>query len=232
MHQSIYKIRTIFLLLLMMLFSTSATIKAVKINEITAVKENSLYNDLQLGTIGLSKKIFEMAVTKWTLITQKLNIEKTNILSIVDLSQSSNSKRLYIIDIENKKILFNTYVAHGRNSGEEFATHFSNKLNSFQSSLGFYVTTNTYQGAHGLSLKLKGIEKGINDIAENRGIVLHGASYVSESFINNFGRLGRSQGCPAVSEELCIPIINSIKGGTCFFMFYPDKNYLKKSTLI
>ncbi|MFY7964694.1 MAG: murein L,D-transpeptidase catalytic domain family protein [Chitinophagaceae bacterium] len=191
-----------------------------------------MYDELQLATLGLSKPIFEKAIAEWDILSAREHIEKTNILSIADLSQSSKAKRLYVMDIKNKRILFNTYVAHGRNSGDEFATSFSNKENSYQSSLGFYITANTYQGAHGLSLKLKGIEKGINDIAETRGIVVHGASYVSESFINNFGRLGRSQGCPAVPIELCTPIINSIKGGSCFYMFYPDKNYFKKTALI
>ena len=201
-------------------------------NETTVVAPICLYDELQLATLGLSKSIFEQAVAEWNTLSTKEHIEKSNILSIADLSQTSKAKRLYVIDIANKKVLFNTYVAHGRNSGDEFATSFSNKENSYQSSLGFYITTNTYKGAHGLSLRLKGIEKGINDIAENRGIVVHGASYVSESFINSFGRLGRSQGCPAVPMELCSPIINSIKGGSCFFMFYPDKNYYNKTSLI
>ena len=121
--------------------------------------------------------------------------------------------------------MFNTYVAHGRNSGEEFAINFANTINSYKSSLGFYITGNTYQGKHGLSLRLKGIEKGINDDAEKRGIVMHGAKYVSESFIKQCGRLGRSEGCPAVPEELCTPIVNFIKDGSCVFVYYPDKNY-------
>ncbi len=228
-----YKSRITLLLLALFLGATSSVKKQRKADiAITrSIKECNLYDELELSKIGLSRDIFDKAIAERNVLSKKQHIEKPNLLSIADLSQSSNSKRLYIIDIDNKKVLFNTYVAHGRNSGDEFAKSFSNKLNSYQSSLGFYLTAGTYQGAHGLSLKLKGAEKGINDIAEDRGIVVHGASYVSESFINQFGRLGRSQGCPAVPEELCEPIVNSIKGGSCFFIFSPDKRYIKKSAL-
>ena len=203
-----------------------------KINEckqLTVVAETSLYKQLQLAELGLNQKVFDEALTGWNSLMKTKHLEKSNLLSIADMSQSSNAKRLYVIDIANKKVLFNTYVAHGRNSGEEFASSFANKNNSYKSSLGFYVTGNIYQGTHGTSMRLKGVEQGINDIAEQRGIVMHGASYVSESFIQQTGRLGRSQGCPAVPEKLCKPIVDIIKEGSCFFMFYPDNNYLKYS---
>ncbi|MBC7488587.1 MAG: murein L,D-transpeptidase catalytic domain family protein [Cytophagaceae bacterium] len=191
----------------------------------------TLYNELQLEQLGLNQSVFAKALKGWSELKRQ-NLLRSNVLSIVDLSQSSNSKRLYVIDMEKKELLFNTYVAHGRNSGQEFALDFSNELNSYKSSLGFYLTDETYQGIHGLSMRLKGMEKGINDIAEQRGIVMHGAPYVSESFIQQNGRLGRSQGCPAVMEELCEPIINSIKGGSCFFMFYPEATYIENSKLL
>lgn len=195
-------------------------------------EKQSLYNQLQLSTIGLKQEIFERALAGWNVLLKKQQVSKSGFLSIVDLSQSSNSKRLYVIDMDKKIVLFNTYVAHGRNSGGEFAVKFANKLNSFKSSLGFYLTGPTYKGAHGLSMRLKGIEKGINDDAEERGIVMHGAAYVSESFIKSCGRLGRSEGCPAVPEALCQPIINYIKDGSCFYMYYPDEQYLIHSTLV
>jgi hypothetical protein len=218
---------------MLFLGTTSGLKKLKKVDKATStcITACSLYDELALSKIGLSRDIFDKAIAERNALSKNQHIEKPNLLSIADLSQSSNAKRLYIIDIENRKVLFNTYVAHGRNSGDEFAKSFSNKLNSYQSSLGFYLTAGTYQGAHGLSLKLKGAEKGINDIAEDRGIVIHGAFYVSESFIHQFGRLGRSQGCPAVPKELCEPIINSIKGGSCFFIFSPDKHYINKSAL-
>jgi hypothetical protein len=151
------------------------------------------------------------------------------LLSIADLSQSANAKRLYVIDLDKRQVIFNTYVSHGRNSGEEFARFFGNKPECYKSSLGFYVTGSIYTGAHGISLRLKGVEEGINHHAEQRGIVMHGASYVSESFIRKNGRLGRSQGCPAVPEEECQHIVNSIKEGSCFFIFYPDSGYFSRS---
>lgn len=192
----------------------------------------ALYNQMHLSHYGLAQDVFEKAFTGWNILVRNECIENPGLVTIADLSQSSNSKRLYVIDMINKKLLFNTYVAHGRNSGEEYAHSFSNRANSFQSSLGFYLTQNTYAGTHGLSMKLRGLEKGINDGAEERGIVMHGAPYVSDTFINQYGRLGRSQGCPAVPEEFCSPIINSIKGGSCLFMFYPDSNYFRNSAIL
>jgi len=220
-----------FLFLFLVLVVNSSFSKFDGIKKIIISTEISLYNQLQLSTIGLTTEVFDEALAGWNSLMKTKRLEKSNLLSIADMSQSSNAKRLYVIDMENKKVLFNTYVAHGRNSGEEFASSFANKNNSYKSSLGFYVTGNIYQGAHGTSMRLKGIEKGINDIAEQRGIVMHGASYVSESFIQQTGRLGRSQGCPAVPEKLCKPIVDIIKEGSCFFMFYPDNNYKKNSKL-
>jgi len=187
----------------------------------------SLYDELKLSEIGLKENIFNNALVGWNNLFKQQLLKNTGLLSIVDLSQSSNSKRLYIIDMDNKIVLFNTYVAHGRNSGDEYAHSFANIPESFKSSLGFYVTGNTYIGAHGLSMRLQGVEKGINDYAEQRSIVMHGAPYVSEAFIRKNGRLGRSQGCPAVSVELCNPIVMSIKSGSCFYMYYPNNTYNK-----
>jgi len=196
------------------------------------IAEANVYDQLNLSSLGLKREIFEKAVAGWKKLKDKTSLKNAGVLSIADLSQSSTARRLYIIDMDNKEVLFNTYVAHGRNSGEEYAKSFANKPESYKSSLGFYLTGDTYQGAHGSSLRLKGFEKGINDLAEQRGIVVHGAPYVSESFIRQTGRLGRSQGCPAVPENLCVPIVQKIKGGSCFFMFYPDSNYLKGSEIL
>lgn len=194
-------------------------------------KSDSLYNKLCLSTYGLKKEVFHKALIGLSHLKKKSELHKSNLLTIVDLSQSSNSKRLYIIDLEKDSVVYNTWVAHGRNSGNEFARTFSNKPNSYKSSIGFYITSGTYIGKHGLSLQLKGIEKGINDLAEKRAIVIHGASYVSENFIRQNGRLGRSQGCPAIAEELSAPIIHLIKEGSCFFMYYPENSYFSGSLL-
>lgn len=192
---------------------------------------SDLYSYLHLESLGLNYDVFKTTLEgqQKLLFSNKLN--SSGIVSIVDLSQPSNKKRLYIIDLENRKILFNTYVSHGKNSGDLFATHFSNIPNSLESSLGFYVTGAVYSGKHGVSMRLVGQEPGFNDQALDRAIVLHGAEYVSEDFIKNTGRLGRSFGCPAVASELATPIINTIQNGSCLFVYYPDPSYLKTSVL-
>lgn len=155
--------------------------------------------------------------------------QDSHVLTICDFSMSSNSKRLWVIDINDKKVLFNSLVAHGKNTGEEFAQNFSNTESSYQSSLGFYITDATYQGDNGYSLRLLGMDKGFNDAALRRAVVIHGANYVSEDFAAQHQRIGRSWGCPAIPKELTQPIINTIKGKNCLFIYYPDQKYLSSS---
>lgn len=187
----------------------------------------ALYDQLRLDQSGLRREVFAYALRGW----QKIGKAKP-VLTIADLSQPSNRKRLYVLDLLNKKLLFNTYVSHGRNSGDLLANRFSNTQSSFQSSLGFYQTLNPYMGKHGLSLQLKGLERGFNDNAYNRNIVLHGADYVCEDFIRKTGRLGRSQGCPAVPYAESKGIINAVKGGSCLFVYSPDSDYLRRSVYL
>jgi hypothetical protein len=235
MRFSLFSRKEMKLLVLAALFIVgSAATSKIHVKPLKEVKENlnkSLYEQLGLEQLGLNERVFEKAIAGFSELCGKKILEKDTILSIADLSQSSTSKRLYVIDLANRRVLFNTYVAHGRNSGLEYATSFGNRPHSLKSSLGFYLTGTPYQGAHGLSLRLRGCERGINDRAEERGIVMHGAPYVSESFIRSNGRLGRSQGCPAVPDELCPSIVNCISGGSCLFLFYPDSSYFKKSEL-
>ena len=153
-------------------------------------------------------------------------------LTIVDFSLSSNEDRMWVIDMSTKQIVFQSLVAHGRNSGELFATDFSNKSESYQSSLGFYATGETYVGKHGLSLRLDGLEYGINDKARDRAVVIHGADYVSEDFVKTNGRLGRSQGCPAVPNEVSKELIELIKDKSCLFIYHPSRSYITKSKLV
>lgn len=204
----------------------------VRTNDWSAYSKPDLYDVMELSQKGMNKEVFEKAVSGWNQLRRKDLLENPELLSIVDLSQSCNSKRLYVIDMAKKSVWFTTYVSHGRGSGEEFAHAFSNAPDSYKSSLGFYVTGPTYIGSHGLSMKLKGLETGTNNLAELRGIVMHGASYVSEDFIQQNGRLGRSLGCPAVPEKECAAIVNKIKEGSCFFIFYPDSIYFKSSTFL
>lgn len=190
-----------------------------------------VYSDLRLKELGLNENAFKMALKGWAKLKEKGQVNR-DIISICDFTQSSNNKRLYIIDLASGTMLFNTLVAHGKNTGDEIARYFSNSPSSLQSSLGFYLTKETFEGTHGLGLKLAGIEPGFNDRAEERAIVMHGASYVCNEFINQYGRLGKSWGCPAVPFELHEQIINTIKDGTCLFIYYPDKAYLAASKLL
>lgn len=191
-----------------------------------------LYDELSLSEIGLGKKAFEYAYKGYKKLLNRGLIAKENILSVVDFSQSSKNKRLYILDIENKEILVNTYVAHGRNSGKEFATNFSNSVSSLKSSLGFFVTKATYYGEHGLSLRIDGMEPGINDNAEKRAVVIHGADYLGDRYLKGNPFSGRSWGCPAVPSAQSNEIIDMIKDGTVMFIYHPTQKYLSKSRIL
>jgi hypothetical protein len=195
-------------------------------------KEVNVYDSLHLGEVGLSKEAFDYAIKGHEYLVANGKLQNQDILSIVDFSLPSSKKRLFIVDLKNNTLLFHTYVSHGRGSGKEMANDFSNVEESHKSSLGFYVTGETYTGKHGLSMRLLGQDKGFNDNANDRAIVMHSASYVSEAAIQRMGFIGRSHGCPAVSEELNKPIIDTIKNGTCLFLYSPNQHYAAGSTII
>jgi len=162
---------------------------------------------------------------------KKYEFEKSNLLTIIDYTKASKDRRLFIIDLANEEILYHILVAHGKNSGEQYAEDFSNDNRSLMSSPGFYKTAETYHGKHGYSLKLDGLEEGINDHARDRLIVIHGAHYVSDNFIMKHGRLGRSWGCPALPVELTKEVIDQIKEGSCLYIHTDDESYLDDSSL-
>jgi hypothetical protein len=159
----------------------------------------------------------------------QLGTVKKPILTVIDYSLPSSKKRMWVFDVVHDKLLYKTYVAHGKNSGNLYAKNFSNIHQSKASSLGTYVTQNTYYGGKGFSLNLKGLEKNYNSNAFSRRVVVHGAWYVNPQFIQSHGRAGRSWGCPAVSPQLAKPLINTIKDGSILFAYYPDKNYITNS---
>jgi hypothetical protein len=195
------------------------------INAKKPINRNDIYDSLRLGDFGLSKAAFKEGLAGLNLLVSTGDIQNAGILSIIDLSLPSSKKRLFVIDLNTCRLIFNTYVSHGRNSGKEMATQFSNQPRSCESSLGFYVTGDTYMGHHGYSLKLNGKEEGINDNACSRGIVIHSASYVNERIAKRQGYIGRSEGCPAIPKTLHKNIIEKIKNGTCLFLYSPDKFY-------
>ena len=193
---------------------------------------NLLYDNLNLDSMGLSADAFHKAISGFLSMVLTGDVRNPGILSIIDFTLPSNQKRLFVLDMFNGRLLFNTLVAHGRNSGKLIANRFSNRYNSFMSSLGFYLTGESFIGQHGYSLRLDGKEKGLNDNVLRRSIIIHPAGYVSEEHIRQWGYLGRSEGCPAIPEELDRPIIDSIRGGSCLFVYAPDKKYLKRSKLL
>jgi L,D-transpeptidase catalytic domain len=204
----------------------SVSVAVSSLGKNVSAKASLLYDQLKLVEKGLSKEAFDYAYKGYTHLLEKNIILHPDYLTICDFSQSSKQKRLYLIDLASNKIVLNTYVAHGRNSGCEYATRFSNSPSSLQSSLGFYITKNTYKGEHGLSLRVEGLEPGINDNAYQRAIVIHGAAYIGN------GCTGRSYGCPAVPQKQSKTIINTIKNGTCLFVYNPAQKYLQNSKIL
>jgi hypothetical protein len=207
---------------------TTADTAALAINTKTAAEK--LFVQSGLAEAGLPMPVFLKAYAGYAQLKAK-GLVKKELLSIADMSTSSGNRRLYIVDMLNGKMLKHTWVAHGRNSGDRMAMQFSNKPSSLQSSLGFYVTSDTYTGNNGYSLRLVGLEKGFNDNALSRAIVMHGAAYVNEQLAST-GRIGRSWGCPAVSQKEHKEIIDLLKGGSCLFIYAEQPQYLSKSTLL
>jgi L,D-transpeptidase catalytic domain len=221
-----YKSLSLLFFVLLMSFNTvpdktNPTIVTAEANEKKATANVSVYNQLDANSYALpSFESFNLALDGFNYLKNKGLVQK-NILTIVDFGLSSNAKRLWVIDLDENKVVIQTLVAHGRNTGEEYAQAFSNQAESYKSSVGFYATAEIYNGKHGMSLKLDGLQKGLNDKARERAVVMHGADYVSESFIKQHKRLGRSQGCPAVPVELNQKIINVIKNKSCLFIYHP-----------
>jgi L,D-transpeptidase catalytic domain len=204
----------------------AAELKMIQLEAIT------LSADLKLEDSGLSEKVLEYALLGYHRLLKKGMLQKTDVLTVCDFSQSSSKKRMYIIDVFNRTLLFQTYVAHGVSSGQEYANSFSNTPESHKSSLGFYVTRDTYYGNNGLSLRIDGMDRGFNTLADERNIVIHGAPYVSERILHKYGVMGTTFGCPAIPEELTEEIIPTIKSGSCFFIYYPSQRYLTRSSVL
>ncbi|MCX2431375.1 murein L,D-transpeptidase catalytic domain family protein [Pedobacter sp. GR22-10] len=201
-------------------FSSENTLETAYIHH-----ARSLYQSAHLKDSGLSFPVFEKALTGYYNLKKAGLLSDHALLSIADFDQPSTSKRLYVLNVDQRDVVLNTWVAHGQRSGENQAVTFSNQNDSFASSIGFFVTGEEYHGTHGRSLKLDGMDPGFNDNARLRSIVIHGAPYVSEGTIAALGRLGRSQGCPAVAPELADPLISSLGEGSVLFINKSSERY-------
>lgn len=190
----------------------------------------SIYSEIGLEQYDLPFEAFRFGMIGYYSLLQNGKLNDQQLLTIIDFTKPSTAKRFFTIDLENKSVLFHSYVSHGRNTGENMATSFSNKPHSNQSSMGFYVTGETYVGSKGYSMRLDGMDKGYNDNIRARAVVMHEAEYVSEGWISKYGRLGRSQGCPALPKAISKKVINTIRHKTLIFAYYNDPNYLQEST--
>jgi len=215
----------IFIYLSLPLFAGNITDHPAEVNS----NSRLIYD--QIGNNSLSYEAFDLALKGYWELKDSLQFRES-IITVVDFSQPSTKKRFYLINIDTKKVLYQDYIAHGKNTGVLEAKKFSNTINSNQSSLGFFKTAETYYGKNGFSLRLDGLEKGINDLARKRGIVIHAAYYAEESFIQKYGRLGRSFGCPTLPSQNYNEIIDLIKDGTLLFIYSPEECYLQDSTIL
>jgi len=186
--------------------------------------ESFLVNNATMPNLS----VFEKAIKGYAKLDEAGKVSNP-LLTVIDFNLSSKKKRMWVLNMNTREVVFNTYVAHGKNTGVEFAKNFSNKVNSHQSSLGFYVTGETYYGKNGLSLFIDGMEKGFNSKARERYVVIHGADYAEPDFIKRVGRLGRSYGCPAVPNKIAKDLIHKIKGKSVVYIHKTDENYLKNS---
>lgn len=220
-------------IMLLMLGASAAKASDPKVENksVLAASIGKYYNELQYRKSRPAQDLFQRGIIGYLNLRSQGRLSDSSLLTLIDFRLSSNLERMWIIDLNKKEVIHQSLVAHGRNSGNEFATTFSNVPNSNTSSLGFYVTGETYYGKHGLSLRLDGVEKGINDNARKRAIVMHGADYVDKSFSEAYGRIGRSFGCPSIPVEGHEEIIRLLAGKSCMLIFYPDENYLNTSLL-
>jgi L,D-transpeptidase catalytic domain len=199
---------------------------------VPANAEDPLAARLVSAAPGANPKVLGLAARAANCAYRQGLLDSLKHLAVIDYSLPSTQPRLWVFDLAKGSLMFEELVAHGRNTGEQLATRFSNVEGSKMSSLGLFRTSNAYYGSNGYSLRLQGLEQGFNDKALERAIVMHGAPYVSEAIVERLGRLGRSWGCPAVRQEVARTMIDTLKDGAVLFAYYPDKKWLSGSTLL
>ena len=218
--------RLIFVSLAVLLFPLAAQAKTEPCG---GNAPESLVSSLLKQAPGLRAEVLRLALNASRCAAAKGYVKRQELLTVIDYSLPSDKPRLFTFNVAARTLLFRELVAHGKNSGGNRASFFSNSPGSLATSLGLFVTADTYTGSNGYSLRLRGLEEGVNDMAMDRAIVMHGASYVSRAAINALGRLGRSWGCPAVRREMARKIIDTVKGGSPIFAYYPDRTWLESS---
>lgn len=201
------------------------------VNKRMRISAESLYEEMNLQEYNLNPEALQLAVEGYEKLLEERKVSNDQYLTIADFSQPSDQKRFYLIDLVTKQLVVNTYVMHGKNSGGETPESFSNDVNSLKSSLGFYITTYTYNGSRGYSLRIKGQEEGFNTNAEKRGVVIHGSNYINEERAEK-GKVARSEGCPALPKKDYTKVIKLIKGGSVFFIYSPSETYVQNSPLL
>lgn len=219
------------------LFAAALLTVALEVQATTArtcadTPSDTLIKTLVRQAPGLRSSVLRLALDASGCAAQQGLLKRTDLLTVIDYSLPSSQPRLFVFDLHSRTLLFRELVAHGKNSGENRTTHFSNSPGSLATSLGLFVTADTYIGSNGYSLRLKGLEEGVNDMAWDRAIVMHGASYVSRAAIRTLGRLGRSWGCPAVRKEVARKIIDTVRGGSPIFAYYPEEGWLSSSAFV
>ena len=222
---------TLFTLISTIILTTNLTSSIPSFAKVGYDDLNTKLQNLSRKAPQLNKNVLKLALTAYKNASDKGAVKKP-VLTVIDYSLPSNKQRMWVFDLRKERLLYNTFVAHGKNSGTNTAKNFSNKESSKQSSLGTYITKDTYIGHKGYSLNIQGLDKGFNDNAYNRRVVVHGAWYVEPGFIKKAGRAGLSWGCPAVAATLAKPIINSIKNGSVIFAYFPDKKFLSHSNYL
>jgi len=193
---------------------------------------DSLARQLLRQAPGLRAEVLRMALKATGCAAEKGLVTRKDLLTVIDYSLPSSQPRLFTFNLATRKLIFRELVAHGKNSGGDRASFFSNSPGSLATSIGLFVTADTYVGSNGYSLRLRGLEEGVNDMAMDRAIVMHGAPYVSRAVVRVLGRLGRSWGCPAVRKEVARKMIDTLRGGSPIFAYYPDQNWLTQSPFV
>lgn len=220
------------LLLKMSLIATVCLFSGVALaGSAATITVDSQVNDLIAQAPDINPKALKLGLEAYNKARME-GYDSQQLLTIVDYSKPSTEDRFWVFDLKNNTVKYEALVAHGQNSGDNYTTSFSNDPRSLKSSLGLYVTEQPYEGHNGYSLRLQGLDKGFNDMAKARDIVVHGGAYVSKEFAAAHGRLGRSWGCFALNPKVASSVINTIKDGTLIFAYYPDHKYLSESSWI